>query len=162
MRLVDVPPGSTLFLDTNIFIYHLTGTYATCAIVLDRARRREVRLVTSASIVQEAHHRLMIGEAAQRFERHGRPLADWLKRHPELIRTLTQKARLAELLRACHIRVLPITHRLIREAHRLTDDLGLLTTDALLIATMRAHGLTHLVSNDRDFLRVSGLTVWRP
>jgi predicted nucleic acid-binding protein len=162
VRLVDVPAGSTLFIDTNIFIYHLAGTYASCAILLDRARRHEVRLITSVSILQETYHRLMIAEAAQRFGRHGRPLADWLKRHPELIRTLIQRKRLGELIQACHIRVLPIASRLMRDASAIIDEYGLLTTDALLVATMRTHHLTHLASNDRDFARVPGLTVWRP
>ena len=38
----------------------------------------------------------------------------------------------------------------------------LLTNDAMIVALMRRHGVTHLVTNDNDFDRVPGLTVWKP
>jgi predicted nucleic acid-binding protein len=39
---------------------------------------------------------------------------------------------------------------------------GLLTNDALVVALMRRHSLTNLVTNDDDFDTVPGLTVWKP
>jgi predicted nucleic acid-binding protein len=41
---------------------------------------------------------------------------------------------------------------------------GQVTTrgDSLIVATMQAHGLTNLASNDGDFDRVSGLTRYAP
>jgi len=39
---------------------------------------------------------------------------------------------------------------------------GLLTNDALIIAVMQAHGLTNLASSDTDFDRVPGLTRYGP
>jgi predicted nucleic acid-binding protein len=38
----------------------------------------------------------------------------------------------------------------------------LLTGDALIVAVMQAHGLSHLASNDTDFDRVPGLTRYAP
>jgi predicted nucleic acid-binding protein len=38
----------------------------------------------------------------------------------------------------------------------------LLTGDALVVAVMQAHGLTHLASNDADFDRVTWLTRYEP
>ena len=41
-------------------------------------------------------------------------------------------------------------------------DLTSLTGDALVIAVMRHHGLTHLASLDDDFDRVPGITRYAP
>lgn len=38
----------------------------------------------------------------------------------------------------------------------------LLTNDAMIVALMQRHELTHLVTNDDDFDHVPGLTVWKP
>jgi predicted nucleic acid-binding protein len=58
--------------------------------------------------------------------------------------------------------VLPVDDQLLREATRLAVQHGILTNDAMIVALMQRHGLVHLVSNDDDFDRVSGLTVWKP
>ncbi len=38
----------------------------------------------------------------------------------------------------------------------------LLMNDAMIVATMKRHGLIHLVTNDEDFDRVTDLIVWKP
>lgn len=162
MRLSEFPTGQTIVLDTNCLVYHFTGTYPSCAVLLDRARRRDVSAVTSAVVLTEVHHRLMVVETLQRVGKPLRRVASFLKAHPDVIRPLRQCERAMAVLRTCRIRVLPVTPRLIAEACRVSHDLGLLTNDALLVATVRAHHLTHLASNDSDFLRVPGLTLWRP
>lgn len=162
MRLSEFPPGQTIFVDANCLIYHFTGTYPSCAALLERARRREVRAVTSAVTLTEVHHRLMIVEASRRLGQPLRRLPSFLKSHPDAIRSLQDCETAFKALPAFRLRVLPVTHRLIEQAQSLSHALGLLTNDALIVATMRAHHLTHLASNDTDFARVPGLTVWRP
>ena len=44
----------------------------------------------------------------------------------------------------------------------ISSEAGLLTNDALIVAAMRASGIRHLVTNDDDFDRVPGITVWKP
>lgn len=39
---------------------------------------------------------------------------------------------------------------------------GLLTNDSLIVALLQRHGITHLATNDDDFDRVPGITVWKP
>ncbi len=58
--------------------------------------------------------------------------------------------------------LLPADAALIVEAATLSAQCGLLTNDALIVALMRRHGLTNLVTNDDDFDSVPGLTVWKP
>ena len=162
MPLPDFPDGQTIFLDANCLIYHFTGTYPSCAILLDRARQRNIRIVTSTAIIAEVHHRLMMLEMAKRVDRPLRLMPSCLKQHPEIIRSLRECERAIDALPAFRLRVVPVTWRLFDEARRLSHELGLLTNDGLVVATMRAHHITHLASNDTDFARVPGITVWRP
>ncbi len=39
---------------------------------------------------------------------------------------------------------------------------GLLSNDAIHVATMTQHGITNIATNDPDFERVEGLTVCKP
>ena len=162
MRLTDFPARDTIFLDANCLVYHFTGTYISCALLLERAHRREVRVVTSAAILAEVHHRLMVLEVAQRLERPPRNIPSFLKSHPEAIRSLQLCEWAFNQLHAFRIRVLPLTCRLVLEAQRISHEFGLLTNDAIVVATMRAHRLVHLASNDTDFTQVPGITLWRP
>ena len=60
------------------------------------------------------------------------------------------------------IQVLPIDGALIAEAGDATRRTGLLTNDALVVAVMQGHGVTHLASHDADFDRVPGLVRYAP
>jgi predicted nucleic acid-binding protein len=51
---------------------------------------------------------------------------------------------------------------LLNEAATISLQHGLLTNDAIIVASMQRHGLTNLATNDDDFDRVPGLTVWKP
>jgi predicted nucleic acid-binding protein len=46
---------------------------------------------------------------------------------------------------------------MLDKAAEISQQHGLLTNDALLVAVMREHGLTNLASQDADFDRVPGL-----
>ena len=61
-----------------------------------------------------------------------------------------------------NIHVIPITQPLLEAATRASQQFELLTGDALVVAVMQTHGLTHLASNDADFDRVPGLTRYEP
>jgi predicted nucleic acid-binding protein len=45
---------------------------------------------------------------------------------------------------------------------KLSQQNGLLSNDALIVAVMQAHGLSKIVSNDADFDRVPGITRYAP
>jgi predicted nucleic acid-binding protein len=51
---------------------------------------------------------------------------------------------------------------LVLAAAGLSQQTGLLSNDALIVAVMQNHGLTNLASHDADFDRVAGLTRYAP
>jgi len=60
------------------------------------------------------------------------------------------------------MQVLTIATPLVDAAAGISQSTGLLTNDAMVVAVMRANGLTNLASNDGDFDRVPGLTRYAP
>ena len=113
-----------------------------------------------ASCIADAVHRFMLLEAEEKFDLGGGALA-WIQRHPERIRELTIFREAAKQIRSLPLRLLAPDAVMISEAAGLAAKHGLLTNDAIIVALMRRHGLTHLVTNDDDFDRVPGLTVWK-
>jgi predicted nucleic acid-binding protein len=51
---------------------------------------------------------------------------------------------------------------LVDAAAGISQSTGLLTNDAMVVAVMRANGLTNLASNDGDFDHVPGLARYAP
>ena len=60
------------------------------------------------------------------------------------------------------IRILTIDPAWLDRAAEISQQTGLLHNDALVIAVMRAHGITNLASADPDFDRVPGMTRYGP
>jgi predicted nucleic acid-binding protein len=60
------------------------------------------------------------------------------------------------------IQILTIPASSISAAALVSQQTGLLSNDALIVAVMRGNGLNHLASHDDDFARVPGLTRYAP
>ncbi|MBI3321586.1 MAG: PIN domain-containing protein [Candidatus Omnitrophica bacterium] len=85
-----------------------------------------------------------------------------LRRHPEHLAVCTIARTFIGQLLKLHVQVLPVGKREVTMAVDLSQRYHLLTNDALILATMILHRLTHLATNDEDFHHVPHLTLWRP
>lgn len=103
----------------------------------------------------------MTFEASQQFGWSSK-VVDRLKQQPTQIQKLTAFRRAIEQVPQLGIQVLTIPVQLVSAAAAVSQQHGLLSNDALLIALMQAHGLTSLASHDLDFDRVPGLTRYAP
>lgn len=89
-------------------------------------------------------------------------IVGWLKNHPDRIKTLSGLTQSATMLSTLPITILPSQTALLTAAATIGQAHGLLTADSMIVALMQQHGITHLATNDDDFDRVSGITVWKP
>ncbi len=78
------------------------------------------------------------------------------------VQLLTQFRRAIAELPHYRIQVLTIPSALLEAAALVSRQTGLLHNDALIVALMQVNGLTNLASNDRDFDRVPGITLYAP
>lgn len=162
---LSVPNGSHVFVDATVFHYALIPTFDTspdCLDFLDRAIAAEVSLSTNIQVLADVLHKAMTSEAAQIAGRDRSGIVGYLKRHPEIIRRCVEWPSAVARLNTIPLRILDIDIPLLEEAASLAHAYGLLTNDAVIVAMMRRHSIIHLATNDDDFDRVPGITVWKP
>ena len=95
----------------------------------------------------------------------GWPLAGITRRlqgHPADVQKLTRFRQAIDEVSRVGIQVFPIDLSLISAATAISQQDGLLTGDALIVALMRLHGLSIVASVDADFDRVPGITRYAP
>lgn len=165
MIYADLPAGATVFLDASVFIYHfepnaLFGPAATA--FLERIENQEISGITATHILSEVAHRLMTIEAMQAFGWKSAGIALRLRNHPTQVQTLKRFRQAIQEIPLFGIRILMIDPSWLDVAAAISQQIGLLHNDALVIAVMRAHGLSSLASADPDFDRVPGITRYGP
>ncbi len=154
-----------VFLDANCLVYAATAdpTYgAACQRLLEEIENKNLQGCTSAHILGDLSHRLMTIEAALLFARPMTGIANWLRRHPVEVQHLVRYRQALDDLGAIPLPILPVTGPEVSRAADFSRLFGLLTNDALIVAVMQDHGLTHLASNDPDFDQVPGITRYAP
>ncbi|MBI3990361.1 MAG: type II toxin-antitoxin system VapC family toxin [candidate division NC10 bacterium] len=165
MTLSEIPSATEIFIDANIFVYHFSGPTAltpACSAFLRRIEDRDLAGFTSLIVVAEVLHRLMIIEATETLQVEARQVVRYLKEHPTEVRKLTGHLVVPEKIQAIGVHILTPTFDdlLASQEEKLT--FGFLTNDAMNLAVMKRHHLTHIATNDPDFARVESLKVWSP
>jgi predicted nucleic acid-binding protein len=161
MTFDDIPTGSAVFVDANIFIYYFEPHPVLgppCQQLLLRIENNDIQGFSSAQVLSDVVHRVMTQEAASLFTRSLTGMAGWLKQHPAEVQLLGRHRLAVDDVALIGIQILPITGALVSRAADFSRQYGLLTSDALVISVMRQHGLTLLASHDADFDHVPGLT----
>jgi predicted nucleic acid-binding protein len=160
VRFADLTAGETVFLDANPLVYYfgadpLFGPLAHQ--LLTRIVNGELRPYTSTHVVSEMSHHLMTLEAATVFGWTSKVVSH-LKQQPANIQNLSKFRQAVERVRLLGIAVLAVEPQSVEAAAGISQQLGLLTNDGLIVAMMQQHGIVNLASNDADFDRVPWIT----
>ena len=127
-----------IFIDANVPMYIVGDDDALkrdSMLLVEQAIVRQQRLVTSAEVLQEIVHRYSHIRRVEAIE--------------TAFRTIDAYVDV----------VLPVTSEDVRSAHRILVEVPRLTArDALHVAVMRAHGISEIMSFDRHFDLVDGIT----
>jgi predicted nucleic acid-binding protein len=160
MTLDQVPAGTHVFVDSNILVYHFQPHPSfgpTCHRLFERIERQDIEGYTSAHLLGEVAHRLMVIEAGALPGWAGGKVTNRLRQQSVVVKQLTLFQTAVESVLQSNIRVLAVPAVLVSTAATLSRQHGLLTNDALSLALMQAYSLTYLASHDADFDRVPGL-----
>ena len=164
MILADLTGGAAVFLDANILVYHFSPDPLlgpACTALIKRIENRELQALTSTHVLSEAAHHLMTLEAASAFGWKSK-VVQHLKQQPAKIQQLGIFRQAMEQVPQLGMQTLTIPQDLIATAAAISQQLGLLSNDALIVALMQANGLSNLASNDDDFDRVPGISRYAP
>jgi predicted nucleic acid-binding protein len=165
MTFAQIPAAAAVFLDANTLVYHFTShpTFGSaCSQLVKRIGHQHLNGFISTHVLIEIAHRLMTLEAIDRFGWPPTGIAARLRKHHIEIPKLTHHAQAVAQIPLLGIQAIAITPPLVEAATLASQQFELLTGDALVVAVMQGHGLTHLASNDADFDRVPGLTRYEP
>jgi predicted nucleic acid-binding protein len=162
MRLKDIPPGSDVFIDANIFIYHFTGNSAACSEFLTRCEEGELNGATSTIVTAEVMRRLMLAEAEFKKLAKSPHILRKLTDKPEIVCRLTDYFAAAQAIFDIGIKVYPLTTELILNSQGMRARYGLLVNDSLIAATMGEAGIEALATNNDGFSRVDWIRVYKP
>jgi predicted nucleic acid-binding protein len=160
----DLLSGASLFVDANPLVYYFASDPllgAACARLVRRAQNQELRAFISTHVLSEVAHKLMAVEAAIQFGWKSK-VVQHLKQQPNKVQHLSMFRQAIQQVPQLGIQVLSIAPMLIDAGALVSQQTGLLTNDALIIAIMQTHGLTNLASNDPDFDRVPGINRYAP
>jgi predicted nucleic acid-binding protein len=164
MTFADPVRGESVFLDANLFVYHFEPHAVfgpSCTDLLKRIELQELAGYTSTQVLSEVGHRLMTMEASVFFTWPSK-IVQRLKQNPASVQQLTKFRSALQKVPLLGIQVLTIPPTLLDPAAAVSQQTGLLSNDAMIVAVMQANGLTKLASEDSDFERVPGLTRFAP
>ncbi len=162
MRSNELPERSTLFIDSNIFIYHFSGISDECSGLLERCEGGELKGVTSAHILAEVLYRLMMIEAVEKRVAGPGEVAKGLKTNPDGVRRLRNYYKYTMQIPLMGIEVLPLSIEVIRDSQEYRRSEGFLTNDSLSLALMEQNGIGIIATGDLDFNRIEKIEVWSP
>lgn len=159
MASSSVPSGTRLGIDANIFIYHFVQGNPEATALLRRMAVGDLEGVTTAEVLLETAHRLMIFEATSAGLISGNNPARRLRDKHEVAAGLHRYFEDVQTIRALGIKVLPVLKDPLGASHGIRRKHGLLINDSILAATLAANNVRHLATADQDFLRVEELEV---
>jgi predicted nucleic acid-binding protein len=149
MIFADLLAGESVFLDANTLIYYF-GPHPTfgaaCSQLTRRIETRQLPGFTSTHVLGEVAHQLMIAEASALPGWSPGKVRQRLRQQPGVLQKLIRFRTAVETVLQSSIQVLTIAPPLLATAAALSQQQGLLTNDALIVAVMQANGLTRIAS----------------
>ena len=163
LNLHQVPSGTRIFIDSNIFLYIFfkhPKWGKSCLEFIKRTEEMDIQGIVDDFVYNEVMHKLMVTAIVNRFHCSPQEAITSVKKTPEILKNFPALRKAGEMLQAMNLKVIsgpffPQSFALMQEHH-------LLITDAVNIAAMNKEKVIHIASNDKDFSRVPGLSVWRP
>jgi len=164
--LESLPLSSDVFIDANIFLYHIMKRpkfFPACNVFLSRIESGSYNGITSTLVLNEVLHKLIVAEAAKIYRLCSEQnVVNMLKREPEKISELMQVWKNYADLKDYPIIICSFDETALDMAVDLSNRHGLLISDASHLAVMKAQGITNIATNDSDFERVNGIDIYKP
>ena len=162
MTLRDINPGTEVFIDSNIFIYHFTGTSDECTEFLSRCEDGEIVGITSVNVLLEVLHRLMMIEAVNKKLVKPPNVLKKLRSKPEKIRELNEYFVNTLKIKELGVTIKPVDFEVILLSQSIRAGYGFMVNDSVNIAIMKREGIVSLASNDKEFERIEDIILYKP
>ncbi len=162
MKLDNLKAKSSVFIDANIFIYHFTGASDESSFLISQCEAGVYNGITSANVILEVLHRLMMVEAVYKRLVHPPNLVNKLKKHPEKIKQLHDYFTNTQKIEQMGILIRPVSAMTILKSQIHRSRYGLMVNDSIIITIMEEEGVAYLATHDKDFNSVADIKVLSP
>lgn len=151
---IDQLPGRTrVFLDANVFLYHLVDASPGCSRVLALVENQALRGFTSLPVLEEVLFRRLVRAAVIQFGWSWRGAVENLRLHPELAKKLLSPWQEVKALSSLLTVIEPTLSDLFR-SQEIQESYGLFGNDALTAVLIARAGIEYIATTDRDFDRL--------
>lgn len=161
LNLADIPDRNNIYIDANIFLYSAFKHPIYGDVCKDFLLRMEGNACTSDFTLNEVFHKLMIAEISKMFVVRPKEAVAFIKKNPAVISGLQAIWDEMELIAESKIHIISYG-KLFPDFIKTSKSYNLMATDAIIVEIMKRNGLKDIASNDGDFERVEGITVWKP
>ena len=161
----QIPAGTAIFIDANIFIYHFIAETAVshqCTSLLKQVESNAINGFTSTIVLAEISHRLMVLETIEQYKLTPKNAVRFLKEHPEKVKPLEKHLNAVIEIREMGVKLLPMEGKDIFSSLELQRKYGLLTNDSINLHIMLRDSIFSLASNDLDFEEIDFITLYKP
>ena len=162
MKLDEVPDGTRIFIDANVFIYHFSRVSFECRSFLARCESRQLVAFTGVHILLEVAHRLMMLEALHKGLISGSSPVRKLKENPDIVKRLNDYNQSVRQIPRMGVRISALTSAMLRESETVRLQYGLMTNDSVSIAMMSKLGVTAIATHDSDLMNIINLITYDP
>ncbi len=170
MNLIDFGVDKLIFVDANIFVYHidkLSKYSPNCSEFLSKIEHQKIKAITSSLIIDEVIYALLLLKASEVLPRKRlKEIKKRLEADTELIKDcynfVKQVLDYIEILRLSGLAIQSVNFEIIREACSVGGQYGLYPRDAIHLLTCQTFGIHHIATADSHFQKIPFLNVWSP
>ena len=169
MTLNDInyfPKEAQILIDTNIIIYaalahNIFGDPSKR--LLKRVEMGEIYGFIPTIVVNEVLHRFMIAELIENgIGRNVRDVIHKIKKEPGILNSLSKTWVDIAYLYQINCSIISEKEHTFTRSLNIAREYNLLAKDAYIAAFAYTYNISHIASNDIDFMRIPWLTLWRP
>ncbi|MEI6842617.1 MAG: PIN domain-containing protein [Methanomicrobiales archaeon] len=162
----NVPKEAQILIDTNIIIYAALAHDVfgdPSRRLLKRIEMGEIYGFIPTIVVNEVLHRFMIAELIENGSgKNPRDVINKVKVEPGILHTLSKTWTDIAYLYQINCSIVSEKEQTFTRSLSIGKEYNLLAKDAYIAAFAYTYNLSHIASNDADFMRVPWLTLWRP
>ena len=160
--LCDVPEGISIFVVTNVLIYHLLEDEiygASCRNFLRRAEEKSVTAFTSLVVISETLFLYLRFWVIANKKIAPKKVLHYIKQHRGVIKEVDfQKPQTLFTI----FKVFSISNPILKTSYDMIKRYNLLPNDAINTALIRRYRVPAIATRDDDFDDINGLMVFKP
>jgi len=153
----------TIFVDTNAFIYFLTGICNELTQELFKlSYLGKIKLLSSTRIVDELLFKMMLLRAKERFGLNRKVLRNLRQNKKRVAELSSDCQKILDFLDTAKIKILEIRKSTMKAIPKVMRTNGLFGNDALSLKLIKENNVKYILTSDPDFEDIEGLEIIYP